>query len=53
MKYRILTTGQRWWATNSTVDAYEAGILSDKTELDTARAPLLADIQREGRVHGR
>ena len=52
MKYRILTTGQRWWAINSTIDAYEAGILSDKTELDTARAQLLADIQREGRVHG-
>src|SRR5574343_1884120 len=44
MKYRILTTGQRWWAINSTIDAYEAGILSDKTELDTARAQLLADI---------
>ncbi len=53
MQYRILTTGQRWWALNTTVDAYEAGIFSDKTELDTARAPLIADIQREGRIHGR
>lgn len=53
MQYRILTTGQRWWALDTTVDAYEAGIFSDKTELDTARAPLIADIQREGRIHGR
>lgn len=53
MQYRILTTGQRWWTLDTTVDAYEAGIFSDKTELDTARAPLIADIQREGRIHGR
>lgn len=53
MQYRILTTGERWWVANSAVDAYEAGIFSDKTELDTARAPLLADIQREGRVYAR
>ncbi len=53
IQYRILTTGERWWSAGSAVDAYEAGIFSDKTELDTARAPLLADIQREGRVHGR
>lgn len=52
MQYRILTTGQRWWALDSAVDAYEAAIFSEKTALDTARAPLLADIQREGRVHG-
>lgn len=53
MQYRILTTGERWWVADSTVDAYEAGIFSDKTELDTARAPLIADILREGRIHGR
>jgi len=53
MQYRILTTGQRWWANDSRADLYEAGVLSDKTELDGARAGLLADIQREGRVYGR
>lgn len=53
MQYRILTTGERWWVANTAVDGYEAGVLSDKTELDTARAALLADIQREGRIHGR
>lgn len=53
MQYRILTTGQRWWARDSRADLYEAAVLSDKTELDTARAGLLADIQREGSVYGR
>lgn len=53
MQYRILTTGERWWVADSAVDCYEAGILSDKTELDVARAGLLADIQREGSIHGR
>jgi uncharacterized protein len=53
MQYRILTTGQRWWAADSRADFYEAGVLSDKTELDCARAALLADVQREGRVYGR
>lgn len=53
MQYRILTTGQRWWAADSRADLYEAGVLSDKTELDSARAGLLADVQREGRIYGR
>ncbi len=53
MQYRILTTGQRWWAADSRADLYEAGVLSDKTELDGARAGLLDDVQREGRIYGR
>lgn len=53
MQYRILSTGERWWAADSRADLYEAGVLSDKTELDAARADLLADVQREGRIYGR
>lgn len=53
MQYRILTTGERWWAKDHRANLYEAAILSEKTELDTARAPLLQDIQREGSVYGR
>jgi len=53
MQYQILSTGERWWSKDSRADLYEAGILSDKTELDAARAPLLADIRREGSIHGR
>jgi len=53
MQYRILTTGQRWWARDSRADLYEAAVLSDKLELDSARAALIADVRREGRVHDR
>lgn len=54
MQYQILTSGERWWVADATqADTYEAFVLSEKTELDTARAGLLADISREGRVHGR
>lgn len=52
MQSRILTTGERWWALDSRVDAYEAAMLNEKLELDAARAGLLADIQREGRIYG-
>lgn len=53
MQYQILTTGERWWAQDSQAALFEAAVLSDKTDLDTARAGVLADIQREGTVHGR
>ncbi|BBL71351.1 type VII toxin-antitoxin system MntA family adenylyltransferase antitoxin [Methylogaea oryzae] len=53
MQYQIVTTGQRWWARDAQAALYEAAILSDKTELDTARAGLLADIAKSGRVYGR
>lgn len=53
MQFRILSTGQRWWAADSRADLYEAAVLSEKTELDSARAGLLADIQRDGRVYDR
>lgn len=53
LQERILRTGERWFALNSQVDAYEAAVLNDKLELDAARAALINDIQREGRVYGR
>ncbi|MDD5296463.1 MAG: nucleotidyltransferase domain-containing protein [Rhodocyclaceae bacterium] len=53
MQYQILITGQCWWEKDSRAALFAAAVLSDKTELDTARAELLADIQREGLVHGR
>lgn len=54
MQHQILTTGERWWAAKpAEVGGYEAGILSDKTSLDEARAGLLADIQASGRIYGR
>lgn len=53
MQYRIITTGQLWWARDAQAALFEAAILSDKTELDNARAQLLADIRRDGLVYGR
>jgi predicted nucleotidyltransferase len=53
MQYQIITTGQRLWARDSQAALYESFILSEKTALDTARAGLLQDIAKEGRVHGR
>jgi predicted nucleotidyltransferase len=53
MQYQIITTGQRWWASDSQAALFEAVVLSEKTALDTARAGLLADIQKKGMIYGR
>ena len=53
MQHRVITTGQRLWARDPQADLYESFILSEKTALDEARAPLMAIIQREGTIHGR
>lgn len=53
MQYQIVTTGQRWWAKDAQAALFEAAVLSEKTELDTARAGLLADIQERGSIYGR
>lgn len=52
MQYQIITTGERWWAKDSLAALYESAILSEKTALDSARAGLLADIQKRGKVYG-
>lgn len=52
MQYQIITTGQRWWQKDAQAALYEAAILSDKTELDRARAPLLNEIYQRGKVYG-
>lgn len=53
MQHQILTTGERWWARDAQASLYEAAVLSEMTELNAARAPLLADIAASGRVYGR
>jgi predicted nucleotidyltransferase len=52
MQYQIVTAGRRLWEKDVQAALYECAILSEKTELDTARAGLLADIRNEGRVYG-
>lgn len=53
MQYRVITTGERWWASDTRAGLFEAAVLSEKTALDTARAGLLDDIRRTGTIHGR
>jgi predicted nucleotidyltransferase len=53
LQYQVITGGERWWARDSRADLYETAILSEKTAIDEARAGLIRDILREGRVYGR
>jgi predicted nucleotidyltransferase len=51
MQYQVITSGQRLWSVGLPVDLFECYVLSEKTALDTARAPLIADILRTGKIH--
>lgn len=52
MQYQVITTGQRLWSAGLAAGLFECYVLSEKTELDSARAPLMADILATGRIHG-
>lgn len=54
MQQQVLLKGERWWgAEGAEAGLFECAVLSEKLELDRARAPLLLDIERDGRVYGR
>lgn len=56
MQHQVLTLGERWWlrAESATqVGIWEAAMLSEMTELNSARAGLLADIAASGVIYGR
>lgn len=53
MQYQVITTGQRLWSVGLPASLFETFVLSEKTALDEARAPLMADIQRTGKIYGR
>lgn len=53
LQYQIITGGVRWWALDSQAALFESAVLSEKTELDTARAGLMTDIAQRGSVYGR
>ena len=56
MQFQVLTLGERWWlrAESATlVGVWEAAMLSEMTELNSARAGLLADIAASGVIYGR
>lgn len=53
MQYQIITTGERWWSKDVQASLFETVILSEKTALDCARAGLLSDIQKQGKIYAR
>ena len=53
MQYQVITTGRCLWSIGLPAGLFETFVLSEKTALDEARAPLMADIQRTGKIHGR
>ena len=56
MQYQVLTLGERWWlrADSATlVGVWEAAMLSEMTELNSARAGVMADIAVSGVIYGR
>jgi predicted nucleotidyltransferase len=52
MQYQVLMTGKRLWSVGLEGGLFECYVLSEKTALDAARGPLMADIQTSGKVHG-
>ena len=52
MQYQVITTGRQLWSAGLAAGLFECYVLSEKTELDTARAPLMVDILASGKVHG-
>ncbi|MHA4868127.1 type VII toxin-antitoxin system MntA family adenylyltransferase antitoxin [Duganella sp. PWIR1] len=53
MQHQVITTGTRLWHKDAQAQFYECLILREKIDLDFARAGLLKDIEREGRIYGR
>ena len=53
MQFQILQTGRRLWGQEPQAGLFECFVLSEKTALDSARGPLLNDIQTRGSVYGR
>lgn len=53
MQQQVLALGDRWWAADERAGLFECAMLSEKTALDAARAPLLKVIAQEGQVYGR
>jgi predicted nucleotidyltransferase len=52
MQHQVLTTGQRLWGDALAAGLFECFALTEKLQLDEARAGLLRDIAERGRVYG-
>ena len=53
MQYQVLMQGRKLWSLEPAAGLFEAFVLSEYTQLGEARAGLLADIAKNGRVYGR
>jgi predicted nucleotidyltransferase len=53
MQYQVITTGQRLWSVGLQAGLFECYVLSEKTALDEARAPLMANIGSTGKIYAR
>lgn len=53
MQYQILMFGVDWWEKDVRAGLFVAAMLSEKMYLNEARADLLADIARDGRIYGK
>ncbi len=51
MQYQVITTGRTLWSAGLPAGLFACYVLSEKTALDTARAPLMADIAASGKIH--
>jgi predicted nucleotidyltransferase len=52
MQHQILMNGRRLLAKQPQADLFECFVLSEKTALDEARAGLLQDIGKRGKIYG-
>ena len=52
MQAQVLQTGRHLWAKNVDAGLFECFALSEKLHFNEARAGLLADIQKNGRIYG-
>ena len=53
MQYQIISTGQRLWHGGIDSGLFESYVLSEMTDLNAARAGLLADIRKDGHIYAR
>jgi predicted nucleotidyltransferase len=52
MQYQVITTGRCIWSRSIESTLFELLVLSEKLALDTARAPLMQDIIKDGKIYG-
>ncbi|MDO9236530.1 MAG: nucleotidyltransferase domain-containing protein [Aquabacterium sp.] len=52
MQHQVLSKGRRLWGKDPQAGLYECFAMSEKVRLNEARAGILADIAKEGKVYG-